>query len=81
MHLPYLCKNVINANGEEGLVGFLQTFILCVRYLCKVAYATDKFIYAPSFNYNEVMCFLKFMGVAEQALCSDSEGHGTIILR
>lgn len=62
-------------------MGFLQTFVLRVRYLCKVAYTIDKFIHAPTFNYNEVMCFLEFMGVAEQTLCSDSDGHGNIVLR
>ena len=37
------------------------------RYLCKVDYATDKFIHAPTFSYNEVMRLLEFAGVAEKA--------------
>jgi hypothetical protein len=36
-------------------------------YLCKADYATDKFIYAPTFSYNEVMRLLKLAGVAEEA--------------
>ena len=51
------------------------------RCLCKVDYANDKFIHTPTFGYNELMYILKLTGVAEQAQCSDSEGHGNIVLR
>ena len=63
MHLPKLCKNVVFGSGKEGSMGFMQTLILCVQVLCKVDYATDKFIHAPTFSYNEVMRLFELTGV------------------
>lgn len=36
------------------------------RHLCKVDFATNNFIHAPAFSYNEVMHILELAGVAEQ---------------
>lgn len=37
------------------------------KYLYNVAYATNKFIHAPTYSYNEVMCPIELAGMAEQA--------------
>jgi hypothetical protein len=49
-------------------MGFMQTHVLHVSYicLCKIDYTINKLIHAPTFNYNEVMHFLKLAGVTEQ---------------
>ena len=36
------------------------------RYLCKIDYATDKLIHAPTFSYNEVIRLLELAGVAKK---------------
>lgn len=60
MYLPWLYKNVIKDNGEEGSVGILQTLILhFFKYLCEVDYATNEYIHASISSYNEVMRLLK----------------------
>ena len=48
-------------------MGILQALYYVLKYLCKVDYATDKFIHAPTFNYNEMMCHLELAGVVKQA--------------
>ena len=48
-------------------MGIMQTFVLCFQVVCKVDYVIDKFIHAPTFNYNEVMFLLEHADVVEQA--------------
>ena len=47
--------------------------------LCKVDYATDKFIHASTFSYNEMMRLLEFAGVAKQAWWHRVKGMDAII--
>ena len=52
--------------GTRGQWASYKLVHYVFRYLCKVDYATNKFIHAPAFNYNEAMCLLELVGVAEQ---------------
>ena len=53
--------------GKEGSMGFCKHMYYVFRYVCKVDYITNKFIHAPTINYNKVLCLLELMGVVEQA--------------
>lgn len=75
MHLPRLCKDVINDSGNKGQWVFCKHLYYIFKYMCNVDYATDKFIHAPTFIYNEVMCLLELACVAKQAYCYDSDWH------
>lgn len=55
------------AVGKRGQWVSCKKLYYVFECLCKVNYATDKFIYTLAFNYNKVMCLLKLTGVAEQA--------------
>jgi hypothetical protein len=63
---------------RAGVSRFPTNICVIFRYLCKVDYATDKFIHAPAFNYNEVMHLFDLAGMAEKAKSGDSEGHENI---
>ena len=54
---------VINCSEDEAANGFLAKHLLNVfKYLCKVDYATNKFIHAPTLSYNEVVHLLELAG-------------------
>ena len=64
---PNFAKMLSLAVGKRGQWVSCKHLYYVFRYLCKVDYATDKFIHAPTFSYNEVMCLLELAGVAEEA--------------
>jgi hypothetical protein len=65
---------------KRGVNGYPTNILYYVlRYLCKVDYATNKFIHTPTFNYNGMMHLLKLAIVAEHAYSDVSECHGHTI--
>ena len=67
--------------GKKGQWVSCKHLYYVFRYLCKVDYAIDKIIHAPTFNCNEVMHLLKLVGVAKLAKSDVSAWHGHIIFR
>ena len=64
---PDFAKMLSLAVGKKGQWVSCKHLYYVFRYLCKVDYATDKFIHAPTFSYNEVMLLLELAGVVEKA--------------
>ena len=54
--MPWCQKNVILVFGKEQEMGVMQTSLYVFWFLCKINYNSDKYIYNPTYSYNEVMC-------------------------
>jgi hypothetical protein len=65
--LALVLENVINGSGKNDPWVSCKHLYYVSKYLCKVDYATNNFIHAPTFSYNEVMHLLELAGVVEQA--------------
>ena len=63
---PDFAKMASMAMGKRGKRISYKHLYYVFRYLCKVDYATDKFIYTPTYNYCEVMHLLQLVGVMKQ---------------
>ena len=62
---PDFTKMSSQALGKKGKWVYCKHLYYVFRFLCKVDYESDKFIYAPTYTYNEVMCLLELAGIAE----------------
>lgn len=49
------------AMGKRGQWVLCKHLYYLFRYVCKADETTDKFIHAPTFNYNEVMCLFELV--------------------
>jgi hypothetical protein len=47
----------------KKIMGVSQAPTLCVHFLCKVEFKSDKFIHAPTYIYNKVMCLHELANV------------------
>ena len=62
---PDFTKMSSQALGKKGKWVYCKHLYYVFRFLCKVDYESDKFIYAPTYTYNEVMRLLELAGVVE----------------
>lgn len=60
---PHFTRMSSLVGGKRGQWVSCKHMYYMFKYLCKVEYALDKFIHAPTFNYNKVMCVPKLSGV------------------
>jgi hypothetical protein len=54
-----------HALGNKGKKVYCKYLCYAFRFLYKVEYENVKFIYAPTYSYNEVMQILKLAGIVE----------------
>ena len=62
---PDFTKMFSQALEKKGKWMYCKHLYYVFRFLCKVDYESDKFIHAPTYTYNEVMCLLELAGVVE----------------
>jgi hypothetical protein len=53
------------ALGKKGKWMYCKHVYYILRYLCKLDFQVDKFMHAPSYSFNEVMCILELANIAE----------------
>jgi hypothetical protein len=57
-----------HALGKNGKWSTANTSLKCLNHFVEVDYGSDKFIHAPMYTYNEVICSLELVGVAGRVM-------------